>query len=410
MFEKPIPISLSPNTQSDDVWIALQTLLQPWIWKKGIAKQEVTKWFQSYFETSHIFFSTSARSMLTLLLQSFGVGDGDEVIVQAFTCIVVPNSVKFAGATPVFADIDDALNLDPISVLKNITKKTKAIVIQHTFGTPAQMDVLMKIAKKYNFIVIEDLAHGFGASYKGKKLGTFGHAAMISFGRDKVLSSVWGGVGIIQSASNQSIERMEQLEKKLNMPSAFWIFQQLTHPLAFSLIIPLYDVMHMGKILLVFLQKIGLLTFPVQSEEKHVTEPKNYFSAYPNALAVLLHHQLPKLQKFIEQRRAIALYYQKQLGKQQNITIIPDDDGSSYFRFPLLVDNPFVYKKRARTHGVYIGDWYHNCIDPIGSDKEKIGYRKETCPHAEQKACHIINLPTRISKGDAKRVIDGLSV
>ena len=120
------------------------------------------------------------------------IGEGDEVLVQAFTCVAVPNSVLWAQATPVYADIDATLNIDPIDVEKKITNRTKAIIVQHTFGIPADMDALVALAKKHNILLIEDCAHSLGATYKGKKVGTFGDAAFFSFGRDKVVSSVFG--------------------------------------------------------------------------------------------------------------------------------------------------------------------------------------------------------------------------
>src|SRR5581483_4013141 len=113
---------------------------------------------------------------------------------QAFTCVAVPNSVLWTGAKAIYADIDETGNLDPKDLEKKITKKTKAVIIQHTFGIAANMDAIQKVLKGKKIILIEDCAHALGASYKGKKLGTFGEFAFFSFGRDKVISSVFGGM------------------------------------------------------------------------------------------------------------------------------------------------------------------------------------------------------------------------
>ncbi len=203
MFRKPITISLSPNTEADDVFLAVKTIIQPLLWKTGKATSDAEQWFRNYFSVEQAVSFNSGRSALLAILKAFGIGEGDEVLVQAFTCVAVPNSVLWAGAKPVFVDIDATLNMDPKDAEKKITKNTKALIVQHTFGVPAQMDKIIALAKKHHLILIEDCAHALGATYKGKKVGTFGDAAFFSFGRDKVVSSVFGGMAIINAKFDQ---------------------------------------------------------------------------------------------------------------------------------------------------------------------------------------------------------------
>ena len=158
--------SLSPNTGRTDVLKALAVLLMPWTWKKGGALLWVRQWFVDYLGVGEVAFFNSGRSALLAILESFGIGAGDEVIVQAFTCVAVPNSVIWAGAKPVYVDIDESYNTDPIDAEKKITKKTKALIVQNSFGIPAQIEKLLLLAKKYKFLVIEDCAHALGATYK----------------------------------------------------------------------------------------------------------------------------------------------------------------------------------------------------------------------------------------------------
>ena len=98
-FNKVISASLSPNTDSDDVWLALRMIVQPWIGKRGKAHEDVEKWFIKRYPSSTIVSVNSGRSALFALLQCFDIGEGDEVLLQAFTCVAVPNSVKWTGAT-----------------------------------------------------------------------------------------------------------------------------------------------------------------------------------------------------------------------------------------------------------------------------------------------------------------------
>lgn len=373
-----ISASLSPNTEPDDVLLALKTLFNPWKWQRGEALAGVRQWFGG-----EITLFSSGRVALYAILKSFGIGEGDEVIIQAFTCVALPNSILWVGAKPVYVDIDDTYNIDPQDLEKKITKKTKAVIVQHTFGIPANFTAISRVAKKYNILIVEDFAHSIG-------LPLIGDAAFFSFGRDKVISSVWGGGAIIRSKIKDQRSKLKTFEEELPDASKFWIFQQLLHPIAFSIILPLYDVT-VGKILLIILQKLHLLSLPVFSVEKRAGRPKEIIVKFPNALAILALNQLQKLDRFSKQRREVSRYY----GREGN-----------YLRFPMLVDNPNETIQKAKRNGVLLGNWYHNIIDPSGVDLKAVGYKMGSCPRAEKAAAHIINLPTRITMSQAKYVIE----
>jgi dTDP-4-amino-4,6-dideoxygalactose transaminase len=106
------------------------------------------------------------RIALYAILKALGIGSGDEVIIQAFTCVAVPCPVLATGARPVYADIDGTLNLDPSSVEARLTPRTKAIVVQHTFGIPANMDRLLRTANECGIYLIEDCCHTVASSYR----------------------------------------------------------------------------------------------------------------------------------------------------------------------------------------------------------------------------------------------------
>lgn len=401
-----ISASLSPNTERDDVIKAFWVLLSPWTWKYGEAVERVEEWFRDYFHVPVAVSFDSGRAAEFATLSSLGIGRGDEVMVQAFTCNVVANSVIWTGATAVYIDIDDTYNMDVRDMEKKRTQKTRAIIVQHTFGMPADIERIIAFARKYNLLIIEDCAHSLGATYKGKKVGSFGDAAFFSFGRDKVISSVWGGMAIIHASCQifSAKTKLLEFQKKLPMPGFFWIAQQLIHPIAFFFIINTYTML-IGKALLVLMQVFHLLSFPVSKEEKRGIKPASVPAKYPNGLAELLVGQLEKLPRYTQQRRNIATYYNSEL-TSRGVPVAEHNEGNSYLRFPVLVKNPDEISKRAKTIGILLGNWYRNVIDPTGVDMRAVGYVLGSCPNAERKAGAIINLPTRITQAQARRVVE----
>lgn len=392
IFSRIVSSSLSPNTQKDDVALALRLLFQPSRWMTGNSRLLVEKWFGKFFNNSQVLTFNSGRSALFAVLRAFGIGSGDEVLVQAFTCVAVPNSVIWTGAKPVYVDINRSLNMDPADVERKITKRTRAIIVQHTFGMPADMGNILGVAKKHKLLVIEDCAHSLGATYHGSQVGTLADASVFSFGRDKVISSVFGGLALVATGHVDPWNRLKEIHDALPYPSGFWVLQQIFHPVAFSLILPGYR-MGVGKVLLFLLQKLGLLGFPVYPEEKVGKRPSAFPRKYPNGLAVLLLNQLKKLNTYTKNREKIVAIYG---GK------------GALLRYPMLVDDPKKIIAKAKKHGVLLGNWYHNIIDPAGVKFSKISYSKGSCPRAEYAAGHIINLPTNVSEPEALRVIKKL--
>ena len=397
---------MSPNTQKDDVLLAVKTMLNPGSWHDGRQQNQVKEWFVKNYNVENVYLFHCARSALYAVLQSFDIGKGDEVILQAFTCVAVPNSIVWGGAKPVYADIDASLNIDPIDIERKITPQTKALIVQHTFGMPAHIEDILALAEKYKLIVIEDCAHSLGVSYNGKYLGTFGDAAIFSFGRDKVVSSVCGGVAIIhaQRPVPNAIFKLKEFQSNLTKPPYFWIFQQIIHPIAFSIILMSYNII-IGKLLLVCLQYFHLLSKPIEKEELSAGKPKNIFFRFPNALATFAIHQLKKLVTLTSQRRIICDYYYHIFSSYPSFKTFQESKGKALLRFPLDVDDPNKLYEYVKKNGVLLGTWYQNVIDPAGVDYFKVGYEKGSCVQAEYQSRHIINLPTLLTRSQAQRVV-----
>jgi len=136
----------------------------------------------------------SGTSALSVILAGLGIGAGDEVIVPGFTYIASISAVVYAGALPVLAEIDDTLNLDPSDVEARITPRTRAIMAVHMLGNPARLDELAGVAGRHGVALIEDCAQAFGASYRGKSLGSFGAAGGLSFNAYKTITAGDGGM------------------------------------------------------------------------------------------------------------------------------------------------------------------------------------------------------------------------
>lgn len=401
-MKRPISIGLSPNLEGKDIFLALRLLCFPHKWFVGRGEKKLEDWFEDFFPLYSAISFVSGRGALFAVLQALGITDEDEVLLQAFTCSVVPNAVISSGAKPIYVDIADSLTIDPQSVERNITKKTKAIIVQHTFGIPSDMDAICIIAKKHNLFIIEDCAHTIGGEYKGKKLGSFGDASIFSFGRDKAFSSVFGGMAI---AKNKTvIDRLRVLQNAQSYPSIFWVFQQLLHPIAFSIILPLYDFFGIGKVILVLLQNIKLLSFPVRPEEKKGKMPLFFVKRMPNALAEMALLQLSRIIDFNNKRQeAVNIYRDALYGKEKILDVFK----SPLLRFPLFVQNRDALLLAAKRQHIYLGKWYSEIVDPKDVDLESVQYIKGSCPNAEKIAQKVINLPTypTLSKEHQERVI-----
>ena len=136
----------------------------------------------------------SGSSALFCAIVALGISEGDEVIIPAFTWFSDFTSVILNGAKVVFADIDESLNLDPDDFERKITEKTKAVIVVHYQGGPANMDRIVSIAEARGISIIEDCAQAFGGEYKGKKLGTIGRIGITSFQGNKMITAGEGGL------------------------------------------------------------------------------------------------------------------------------------------------------------------------------------------------------------------------
>ena len=161
---------------------------------QGKKVEEFEKNFADYIGVKYAIAINSGTSALHTALLANGVGLNDEVITTAFTFIASVNSIVYCQAKPVFVDIEEsAFNIDASLIESKITKKTKAIMPVHLYGNPCNMDAIKEIADKYNLSIIEDACQAHGASYNGKKVGSFG-TGCFSFYPSKNITTGEGGI------------------------------------------------------------------------------------------------------------------------------------------------------------------------------------------------------------------------
>ncbi len=166
---------------------------------------------------------SSGTAGLHLALLTLGIGEGDEVIVPSFAFIAIANAILQVRATPVFAEIDPAtLNLDPGAVDRAITPRTRAILVVHTFGIPAEMDALQALAGRHNLALIEDACEAIGAEFGGpphaRRVGSFGDAAVFGFYPNKQITTGEGGAVLVRDPAHAA--RLRSLRNQGRMASS----------------------------------------------------------------------------------------------------------------------------------------------------------------------------------------------
>jgi len=411
-YFKPISISLSPNVQKDDLWLALNLIIRPWLWGKGEAIKKLENEFKEYLGVKYAVSFNSGRSSFYAILKSLNLPEGSEVLIQAFTCNAVPNPVLWANLKPVYVDCNkDDFNMDADNLRSKITINAKVVVVQHTFGLPADMEKIRAVCAEFNLILIEDCAHSLGAEYDGIKVGSHSKAAFFSFSRDKIISSVYGGIAVTND--EKIAKKLEELQKSFGTPNPFWTLQQLLHPIILHyLILPIYNFLDLGKILLVFSQMFHVLSKAVSWQEKRGQCPDYFPKALPNALASLALNQFGKLETFKIKRQYMAdYYYSELLGTKFELPEKFENRKSAFLRFTVKHKNAndIIYDAWHKQN-ILLGDWYTTPIAPFDTKVEEVGYVPGSCKNAEDLAKITLNLPTHIniSKTDAERIVNFL--
>lgn len=200
-----IPFSPWPSFTQEEADAVSKVLLSNKVnYWTGHECREFEKEFAAWVDTKYAVALSNGTLALDLALKALGVGAGDEVVVTPRTFIASASCVVTAGATPVFADVDlNSQNITAETISAVLTPATKAVIVVHLAGMPAEMDAIMALADKYGIYVIEDCAQAHGAKYKGRSVGSIGHVGAWSFCQDKIMTT--GGEGGMVTTNDREL-------------------------------------------------------------------------------------------------------------------------------------------------------------------------------------------------------------
>ncbi len=350
------------------------------------------------------------RVALHAILKAAGIGPGDKVLLPGYTCVVVPNAILYIGAEPVYLDIDpNTYNLDPEILEAWLDTPqadgARAIVVQHTYGIPCDMDAILPLANKNNLLVIEDSCHTIGSSYRGRKVGTLGDAAFFSSQWSKPVTTGLGGWATINDPdlSTKMDAILADYPKPGLMESLVLNFQYLAylvayHPRLFWMIQGLYRT----------LGNLGLAIGSSTAMELSCEEPGNYMKAMGGIQERQLRKVLAGIDNVIGHRRNHRVLIDELLQAKGFRTLdLPDEYDPVILRYPVRIKNKTVALAEARRQRVQLGDWFLSPIHPNLDHWEYAGYEKGSCPVAEEVSATTINIPIgpRISDREIERTI-----
>jgi perosamine synthetase len=382
---------LGGTTTIGDCVTALRHLIDPRQRVHGSAIEQYESAFARKVGVRYAFSFASGRIGLYGLLRSLGVKDGDEVLLQVPTHVVVPNAIRYAGAKPVYVDCRlDNYNMDLEQAEQKITSRTKVLLLQHTFGVPVDMDTALALARRHDLEVVEDCVHALGATYDEKQVGSLGRAAFFSTEETKIISSTMGGVAVTDDPVLAA--RLQAFQE-----GCVWPTSRLTAAyLAKFIVYFLFTEPHLHYFIRTLYELVGRrhpLPRATLPEELRGVRPAGYEQRLSNAQAALALRQLARLEDNLAHRRKAAQSYHTQLSQGGFDLLEPPAKAESAFvRYPVWVEDRGAIIREVAPLAV-LGDWFTSVFEEgVGSAYDD--YEMGSCPRAEAAAQHLINLPT----------------
>ncbi len=390
----PIHHTFGPHVTFTYALRSLGLLMQPWKWKRGSEQEYLREALEQSLHGDAFLFS-SGREALLGLLRALHLKSGEEVIIQGYTCVVVPNAIHAAGGVPVYTDIDgDTLNLDCDDVARRITPRTRAVIVQHTFGIPGNLKRLRTICDAQSITLIEDCAHVLPDD-PASPIARTGEFTILSFGRDKAISGVSGGAVISRKADATLV--LKHMEAAADDLRCSVIIRYLLYPLIYHKARALYAI-GLGRVYLAICKKLGLLIPIVTSEEKHGDMQPLLFR-YPNACAALALYSLKNLPQTNAHRRALTQFYINECVKN-GWNVLPgicNLQPATHLlqKFPVFFPNADVIRQSLKKYNIHLDDGWTGCVVcPRSVDPLNAGYTVGNDPDAEIACERILSLPT----------------
>jgi dTDP-4-amino-4,6-dideoxygalactose transaminase len=342
------------------------------------------------------------------ILRALGVGEGDEVLVPVPTHIVVPNAVRYTGARPVYVDCSlHTYNIDLEAAERLVSSRTKALIVQHTFGIPVDLDRAVEVARRHGLHLIEDCVHSLGARHRGRPLGSVGRAAFFSTEETKTISSTMGGVAVTNDPGLAA--ELERFRAECRRPKRASTARYLLKLIAYHLL----TQPHIHRYARRAYERLGRpqpLARATTVEEQHGGRPRGYEERLANAQAAVAFRQLRRLDDNLVHRRMIAALYGEELAARgYEVPRPPAEAESAYVRFPVRVVDRGDTARRVAPWAV-LGTWFTSVLEESASP-DAGGYEAGSCPNAELVARDLVNLPThpRVSRRDARTIASVLA-
>jgi perosamine synthetase len=361
-----IPLSSPDITESEIAAVA--GVLRTSRLSLGPQMEAFEQAFADYVGTPHAVAVSSGTAGLHLCIRALGIGEGDEVIVPSFTFIAAANVVRYERGTPVFVDIEaESLNMSPECIERAITARTRAILVVHTFGRPAELAAILEIAQRHQLAVIEDACEAIGAEYDGRRVGSFGDAAVFGFYPNKQITT--GEGGMVVTRRPELAKRIRALRNQGRYDSDDWL--------------------------------------------QHTEVGYNYRLSEINCALGLA--QLKRISEILRRREQIARLYQKHLGDVSGLVLpaleIPRGR-ISWFVYVVRLDASFSDDARDCVDGVLTaaGIGCGRYFAPVHMQPSYAAWRNSSLPVTEAQACRSMALPffNRITEDEIGQVCAAL--
>ncbi len=329
---------------------AVTAVLRSGVIAEGPRVAQFEQAFAEYIGVDHAVAVNSGTAALHVALMAHGIGQGDEVITSPFSFVATANSIVYTGAKPVFADIEpDTYIISPDQVHEMITSRTKAIMPVHLYGHAADMGAIMEIAEDHNLLVIEDACQAHGATYKGKKVGSFGTGAF-SFYPTKNMTTSEGGIITTDDPDIAARSRM--------------------------------------------LRAHG-------SKQRYLHEMIGYNFRMTDISAAIGIVQLGRLAEFTEKRRQNARKLASGLKGSKNLILPVEKENCShvYHQYTIRTPRRDSLRDTLQEKGIGTGTYYPLCIHQQPLYKE-MGYAG-SFPNSEKAAREVLSIPVHPGLSDA---------
>jgi perosamine synthetase len=372
----------------------------------GPAIAEFENRFAEYHGMKHASTASFGRMAFYYILRALDFPPGSEILFPALTFWVVPEMARRAGLTPVFVDVDPTtFNLDTSKIESAISEKTRAIVPTHLYGQPCEMSEVMRIAQKHDLVVIEDCAQAAGARYRGRQVGTFGHASFFSFQLLKGVNTYGGGMALTNDDSTADKVREQVISQP--PPATGDLLKRFASGLiARSLVSPKgftwwgFPVAAAAS----FLGNYDLSKYIWEKIRPLDVFPRSYRQRYSNVQAILGLRSLERLKQFNERSCEHAEVYTRGLAERRSVLTprVIDEAEHVYYQYCIYVSDPSRVKRRAIRRAV---DFETTHVD-VCSSLSLFSDFAANCPGAE-KTESALQLPvySRLRTSDVERVL-----